>query len=99
LTTVRSQEPSWAGYSPPVVVNGLSKPRRAGTTLGNKEGDGDIPRGEGERQTTDGQGQTHSLGLDATALQGVREVVSRTVAAGKEREDSVALYEAIDPEE
>ncbi|MEA2603652.1 MAG: 3-hydroxyisobutyrate dehydrogenase [Acidobacteriota bacterium] len=39
-----------------------------------------------------------SLGLDTTALQGVREVVSRTVAAGKGREDYAALYEVIDPE-
>ncbi|HEX3554913.1 MAG TPA: hypothetical protein VIA62_16945 [Thermoanaerobaculia bacterium] len=39
-----------------------------------------------------------SLGLDTTALQGVREVVSRTVKAGKGSEDYAALYEVIDPE-
>ena len=39
-----------------------------------------------------------SLGLDTTALQGVREVVNRAVAAGKGREDYAALYEVIDPE-
>jgi 3-hydroxyisobutyrate dehydrogenase len=39
-----------------------------------------------------------SLGLDTTALQGVREIVGRTVEAGKGREDYAALYEVIDPE-
>lgn len=38
-----------------------------------------------------------TLGLDTTALEGVRAVVSRTVEDGKEREDYSALYEAIDP--
>jgi 3-hydroxyisobutyrate dehydrogenase len=42
--------------------------------------------------------EANILGLDTTALQGVREVVNRTVAAGKGREDYAALYEVIDPE-
>lgn len=41
--------------------------------------------------------EADALGLDTTALEGVRAVVSRTVEAGKEREDYSALYEAIDP--
>jgi 3-hydroxyisobutyrate dehydrogenase-like beta-hydroxyacid dehydrogenase len=39
-----------------------------------------------------------TLGLDITALEGVRAVVGRTVEAGRGREDYAALYEVIDPE-
>jgi len=38
-----------------------------------------------------------TLGLDTTALDGVREVVKKTVEDGKGREDYAALYETIDP--
>ena len=38
-----------------------------------------------------------ALGLDTTALDGVREVVKKTVEDGKGREDYAALYETIDP--
>jgi 3-hydroxyisobutyrate dehydrogenase len=37
------------------------------------------------------------LGLDVTALDGVREIVRKTVEGGKARDDYSALYEAIDP--
>jgi 3-hydroxyisobutyrate dehydrogenase len=39
-----------------------------------------------------------ALGLDSTALEGVRAVVNKTVDAGRGREDYSALYEVIDPE-
>ena len=38
-----------------------------------------------------------ALGLDTTALDGVREVVKKTVEDGRGREDYAALYETIDP--
>jgi 3-hydroxyisobutyrate dehydrogenase len=38
-----------------------------------------------------------TLGLDTTALEGVRAVVGKTVDAGRGREDYAALYEVIDP--
>jgi 3-hydroxyisobutyrate dehydrogenase len=38
-----------------------------------------------------------ALGLDTTALDGVRDVVKKTVEADRGREDYAALYETIDP--
>ncbi|HEY0510556.1 MAG TPA: NAD(P)-dependent oxidoreductase [Thermoanaerobaculia bacterium] len=38
-----------------------------------------------------------SLGLDTTALDGVREIVKKTVEEDRGREDYAALYETIDP--
>src|SRR3954453_17236094 len=38
-----------------------------------------------------------TLGLDSTALDGVREIVKKTVEADRGREDYAALYETIDP--
>jgi 3-hydroxyisobutyrate dehydrogenase len=42
--------------------------------------------------------EARRLGLDTTALQGVRDVVNRAVEAGKGREDYAALYSVIDPD-
>jgi 3-hydroxyisobutyrate dehydrogenase len=38
-----------------------------------------------------------ALGLDTTALDGVRDIVKKTVEADRGREDYAALYETIDP--
>jgi 3-hydroxyisobutyrate dehydrogenase len=41
--------------------------------------------------------EADGLGLDTTALDGVRNVVKKTVEDGKGRDDYAALYETIDP--
>jgi len=43
------------------------------------------------------RGEAGTLVLDTTALDGVREVVKKTVEADRGREDYAALYETIDP--
>src|SRR3954453_11190867 len=43
------------------------------------------------------RGEAGTLGLDTTALDGVRDVVKKTVEADRGREDYAALYETIDP--
>ncbi|HEY3566378.1 MAG TPA: NAD(P)-dependent oxidoreductase [Thermoanaerobaculia bacterium] len=43
------------------------------------------------------RGEAGALGLDTTALDGVRDVVKKTVEADRGREDYAALYETIDP--
>lgn len=43
------------------------------------------------------RGEAGGLGLDTTALDGVREIVKKTVEAERGHEDYAALYETIDP--
>jgi 3-hydroxyisobutyrate dehydrogenase len=43
------------------------------------------------------RGEAGALGLDTTALDGVRDVVKKTVETDRGREDYAALYETIDP--
>jgi 3-hydroxyisobutyrate dehydrogenase len=43
------------------------------------------------------RGEAGRLGLDTTALDGVREIVKKTVEAERGHEDYAALYETIDP--
>jgi 3-hydroxyisobutyrate dehydrogenase len=43
------------------------------------------------------RGEAGTLGLDTTALDGVRDVVKKTVEADRGREDYAALYETVDP--
>ena len=43
------------------------------------------------------RGEAGALGLDTTSLDGVRDVVKKTVEADRGREDYAALYETIDP--
>lgn len=77
------QSPTFDRKLPQILARDFSKPNFPAALLLK---DLDLVRAEAT-----------SLGLDTTALEGVRAVVGKTVDAGRGWEDYAALYEVIDP--